>query len=71
MGERADEPPRVFTKIHAVYTVTGAGLSLDRVEEAVRLSADKYCSASVMLGKSVKITREVTVVDTVGDTGTA
>ena len=68
-GERAAEPPRVFTKIHAVYTVTGAGLSSDRVEEAVRLSADKYCSASVMLGKSVKITREVTVVDTAGDTG--
>ena len=68
-GERAAEPPRVFTNIHAVYTVTGAGLSSDRVEEAIRLSADKYCSASVMLGKSVKITREVTVVDTAGDTG--
>lgn len=63
-AERAAEPPRVFTSIHALYTVTGAGLSKDRVAEAVRLSADKYCSASVMLGKAVSITREISVVDT-------
>lgn len=63
-AERAAEPPRVFTRIHALYTVTGAGLSKDRVAEAVRLSADKYCSASVMLGKAVSITREISVVDT-------
>ena len=62
-GERAPEPPRVFTKIHALYTVTGPDLSGDRVAEAVRLSADKYCSASVMLGKAVEITREIKVVD--------
>lgn len=65
-GERAPEPPRVFTRIHALYTVTGAGLPEDRVAEAVRLSADKYCSASVMLGKAVEITREVIVVDSRG-----
>lgn len=63
-AERAAEPPRVFTSIHALYTVTGAGLSEKRVTEAVRLSADKYCSASVMLGKAVTITREIKVVDT-------
>jgi len=63
-AERAAEPPRVFTSIHSLYTVTGAGLSESRVAEAVRLSADKYCSASVMLGKAVKITREITVIDT-------
>ncbi|MDG2283982.1 MAG: OsmC family protein [Alphaproteobacteria bacterium] len=65
-GERAPEPPRVFTRIHALYTITGAGLPEDRVAEAVRLSADKYCSASVMLGKAVEITREVIVVDSRG-----
>ena len=63
-AERAEEPPRVFTSIHALYTVTGAGLSQDRVAEAVRLSAEKYCSASVMLGKAVTITRDITVIDT-------
>ncbi len=67
-AERAVEPPRVFTSIHARYTVTGRGLSEDRVAEAVRLSADKYCSASVMLGKAVEITREIKVIDT-GETG--
>ena len=62
-GERAPEPPRVFTSIHALYTVTGPGLSAERVAEAVRLSADKYCSASVMLGTAVEITREIKVID--------
>jgi putative redox protein len=61
-AERADEPPRVFTSIHALYTVSGKGLSEDRVAEAVRLSAEKYCSASVMLGKAVEITREIEVI---------
>ncbi len=62
-AERAPEPPRIFTAIHALYTVTGTGLSRDRVAEAVRMSADKYCSASVMLGKAVEITREIKVID--------
>jgi putative redox protein len=62
-AERAPEPPRVFTSILARYTVIGSGLSEDRVIEAVRLSADKYCSASVMLGKAVEITREISVID--------
>ena len=58
-AERADQEPRVFTRIKASYTVTGAGLDRRRVEEAVRLSAEKYCSASVMLGQTAEIEREV------------
>ncbi|MDE0810569.1 MAG: OsmC family protein [Alphaproteobacteria bacterium] len=63
-AERALMPPRVFKSILARYTVIGSGLAQERVIEAVRLSADKYCSASVMLGKAVEITREISVIDT-------
>ena len=62
-AERALMPPRVFTSILARYTVIGSGLAQERVIEAVRLSADKYCSASVILGKAVEITREISVID--------
>jgi putative redox protein len=62
-AERALMPPRVFTSILARYTVIGSGLAQEWVIEAVRLSADKYCSASVMLGKAVEITREISVID--------
>ncbi len=60
-AERAQSEPRVFTTIVARYIVTGRGLKLDRVEEAVRLSAEKYCSASVMLGKTAEIVREIEI----------
>ena len=53
---RADTDPKVFTKIHVHFTVRGKGLDPKRVEQAVHLSADKYCSASIMLGKSAEIT---------------
>ena len=62
-AERALMPPRVFTSILARYTVIGSGIAQERVVEAVRLSADKYCSASVMLGEAVEITREISVID--------
>ncbi len=58
-AERADREPRVFTRIKALYLVSGDGLERRRVEEAVRLSAEKYCSASVMLGKTAEIEREI------------
>ena len=58
---RADEPPKVFTKIHATFTVTG-DVPLNKAREAVSLSADKYCSASRMLAETAEITHEVTVV---------
>lgn len=51
-GERADTDPKVFTKIHLHFVVSGAGLSGKVVERAVQLSAEKYCSASIMLGRA-------------------
>ena len=60
-AERATEPPRVFTRITMRFTVTGRGLSRAAVERAVQLSAEKYCSASIMLAKSVEMAREVEV----------
>jgi putative redox protein len=62
-GERAEEPPRVYHRIHLTYTITGIGLSQKRVEEAVRLSGEKYCSVSVMLNSSVEMTREVKIIE--------
>ena len=55
---RAETDPKVFTKIHVHFTVTGKGLDPRRVEQAVKLSAEKYCSASIMLGKTAAITHD-------------
>ncbi|HAF01273.1 MAG TPA: OsmC family protein [Methylophilaceae bacterium] len=55
---RADEVPKVFTKIHVHFVVTGDNLNEVQVERAVKLSAEKYCSASIMLSKSVAITHD-------------
>ena len=55
-AERADEIPKVFTKIHVHFVITGNDLNEKQVERAVSLSAEKYCSASIMLSKSVEIT---------------
>ncbi len=55
---RADEIPKVFTKIHVHFVVTGDNLNASQVERAVKLSAEKYCSASIMLSKSVEITHD-------------
>lgn len=55
-SERAENIPKVFTHINMHFIVTGEGLSADRVAKAVSLSADKYCSASIMLGKTATIT---------------
>jgi putative redox protein len=57
-AERADEIPKVFTKIHVHFVVTGKGLNPGQVERAVKLSAEKYCSASIMLAKSVDISHD-------------
>jgi len=57
-AERAGEDPKVFTRIHVHFIVTGAGLEEKRVARAVSLSADKYCSASIMLGKTARITHD-------------
>jgi len=63
-AERADEIPKVFTKIHVHYVVTGKGLNAVQVERAVNLSAEKYCSASIMLGKAATITHDFEIVET-------
>lgn len=51
-GERAETEPKVFTKIHLHFIVSGKGLTANQVERAVKLSAEKYCSASIMLGRA-------------------
>ncbi len=61
-AERADEDPKVFTKIHFHFVVTGKDLKPEQVERAIHLSAEKYCSASIMLGKVADITHDFEVV---------
>jgi putative redox protein len=61
-GERAPEPPTVYTKIHLVYRV-GGKVSHKSVEDAVQLSKNKYCSVSQMLQKSAAITYEIEYLD--------
>ena len=62
-SERADTDPQVFTKIHMHFTVAGRGVPATAVERAIALSHDKYCSASVMLGKTADITTSYEVVE--------
>ena len=62
-AERAAEVPKVFTRIHVHFVVTGRDLNAAQVERAVKLSAEKYCSASIMLGKSVEITHDFEIVE--------
>ena len=53
----------MFTRIHLKYAVAGRGLDPGQVERAVKLSKDKYCSATQMLGKTAEITYEIAIVD--------
>lgn len=62
-AERADTDPKVFTKIHIHFVVTGRKLDPKRVDNAIRLSAEKYCSASIMLGKTAAITHDFEIVE--------
>ena len=62
-SERAETDPKVFTKIHMHFTVAGRGVPATAVERAIALSHDKYCSASVMLGKTADITTSYEVVE--------
>ena len=57
-AERALDDPKVFTRIHFHFVVTGRALKPSQVERAVHLSAEKYCSASIMLGKTASITHD-------------
>jgi putative redox protein len=58
-AERAAEDPKVFTRIHLTYRVSGKGLQRAQVERAVRLSKEKYCSATLMLAKTAEISFEI------------
>jgi len=62
-GERADEVPKVYKRIHVHYVVTGRGLKPAAVERAVKLSAEKYCSASVMMAAVAEVTHDYEVVE--------
>jgi putative redox protein len=60
--ERAEGPPAVFTRIHAHFVISGRGLSEQQVRRAIDLSADKYCSASIMLAKTAEITHDYEII---------
>jgi putative redox protein len=61
-AQRADEIPKVFTSIHLHFIVSGRNLDENKVDKAIALSADKYCSASRMLEKSATITHDFEIV---------
>ena len=61
-AERADDAPKVFTKIHLHFVLTGAGLDPHKIERAINLSASKYCSASMMLNKTAEMTHDFEIV---------
>lgn len=65
-AERATEDPKVFTKIHLAYRISGRGLSQAKAERAVTLSKEKYCSASIMLGATAQMSYSLELVDETG-----
>jgi putative redox protein len=62
-SERAETDPKVFTRIHMHFKLRGRGLKPKMVEQAIRLSHEKYCSASIMLGKTAEITEDYEIVE--------
>ena len=62
-AERADEHPKVFTEIHIQFIVKGKDLDSKKVGKAIKLSAEKYCSASIMLGETASITHDFEIVE--------
>ena len=60
-AERAETDPKVFTKIHMHFVVKGKGIKPEAIEKAIKLSAEKYCSASIMLGQTAVITHDFEV----------
>ncbi len=62
-SDRAKTDPKVFTGIHMHFVVTGKNLKPDQVERAIKLSAEKYCSASIMLGKTAEMTHDFEIVE--------
>ena len=62
-SERAETDPKVFTKIHLHFVMRGRALKKNLVEHAIRLSHEKYCSASIMLSKTAQITKDFEIVE--------
>ena len=62
-AERAPEDPKVFTRIHVHFVMTGRKLDPKRVEQALKLSAEKYCSASIMFAKTAEITHDLEIIE--------
>jgi putative redox protein len=62
-AERADEVPKVFTRIHVHYIVKGKALDEKKVARAVEMTAEKYCSVSIMLAKSVDVTHDFEIIE--------
>ena len=62
-AQRANDHPKVFTDIHIQFVIKGKDLDQNKVEKAITLSAEKYCSASIMLGKTASITHDFEIVE--------
>jgi len=62
-ADRAEEHPRVFTRIHMHFLVRGRSLKAETVARAIQLSAEKYCSASIMLGQTAKMTHDFEIIE--------
>ncbi len=62
-AERANDHPKVFTDIHIQFVIKGKDLDSKKVEKAITLSAEKYCSASIMLGKTANITHDFEIIE--------
>ena len=65
-AERAEQDPKVFTRIHMHFTVSGRGLAAAAVERAIALSHERYCSASIMLAKTAELTTAFEIVEQAG-----
>ncbi len=60
---RADTDPKIFTRIHVHFIISGKGLDPKRVDQAIKLSAEKYCSASIMLGRVAEVTHDFEITE--------
>jgi len=67
-AERATDDPKVFTKIHFHFIVSGTGLAVPQVERAIKLSRDKYCSATAMMAKTAEVTTDFEIRETAPQT---
>ena len=62
-GQRSESVPKIFTDIHVHYIITGSNIKEAQVKRAIELSSEKYCSASLMLGKSANITHDYEIIN--------